>query len=138
MDKLRAAEFRSVIVDEGIEDETDFVEFPGRITTAIIADMLADLGYEVSLPIDGGVRGWELNIEAGGRRFWLLVSVIDEDENYLHLTDETRRFWRRHPSFADFLRHLDGALRRDGRFQNLLWFRDYRDATRSTDRKSVV
>lgn len=125
------AEFRTELPEDGVEDETDFVEFPGRSVTEAIAAMLADLGYGVSAPIHAGEHGWELDVRARGRRFWLQVTRMGGLDCTLSTKDMTWQFWRARPSFEEFLTQLDTALRADGRFSQISWFRDWRDKTRS-------
>jgi hypothetical protein len=125
------AEFRTALPDDGVEDETDFVEFPGRNVTEAIGAMLAGLGYEVSAPIHAGEHGWELDVRAKGRRFWLQVTRLGGPDCILVTRDMTWQFWRTHPSFEEFLTQLDTALRADGRFSQLGWYGDWRDKSRS-------
>jgi hypothetical protein len=93
--------------------------------------MLSALGYDVSAPIHAGEHGWELDVRAKGRRFWLQVTRIEGPDCYLSTQDMTWRFWRVRPSFEEFLTQLDDALRRDRRFNQIGWFRDRKDKTRS-------
>ena len=123
------AEFRTELPYDGIEDETDFVEFPGRNVTEAIAGILKSLGYDVSAPMHAGEHGWELEIRARGRRFWLQITRIDDC--ILCAFDMTWQFWRRRPSFKEFVTQLDAELWRDGRFDQIGWYKDWRDKTRS-------
>lgn len=125
------AEFRTLLPDDLIEDEEDIVAFAGRNVVEAIGVMLSALGYEVSEPIYAGEHGWELDVCAKGRRFWLQVSRMDGPNCRLSALDMTWRFWRRHPSFGTFLTQLDAELRRDGRFEQIGWLRDWDDETRS-------
>ena len=125
------AEFRTDLPLDGVEDETDFVEFPGRNVTEVVGAMLASLGYDVSPPIHAGEHGWELDVRANGRRFWLQITRMDERDCNLITEDMTWRIWRLQPSFEEFLTQLDKALREDGRFSQIAWFRDWKDETRS-------
>lgn len=126
------AEFRTELPYDGIEDEIDFVEFPGRSVTEAIAAMLAGLGYDVSAPIHAAEHGWELDACANGRRFWLQITRMDEEVCNLMTMDMTWRIWRMQPSFKEFLTQLDTALRGDGRFSQIGWFRNSKDETRSS------
>jgi hypothetical protein len=125
------AEFRTELPLDWVEDETDIVEFPGRNVTEAIAAMLASLGYDVSAPIHAGEHGWELDVRANGRRFWLQITRMEEHDCHLTTQDMTWRIWRLQPSFEEFLTQLDRALREDGRFSQIGWFRDRKDETRS-------
>ncbi len=125
------AEFQTSLPDDGIEDETDFVEFPGRNVTEAIATMLSGLGYDVSPPIHAAEHGWELDVRANGRRFWLQITRMDELNCILVTQDMTWRIWRLHPSHAEFLTQLDAALRQDGRFDEIGWYRNWEDDTRT-------
>jgi hypothetical protein len=125
------AEFRTALPYDGIEDEIDFVEFPGRNVAEALAAMLACLGYDVSAPIHAGEHGWELDVRANGRRFWLQITRMDEQGCILVTMDMTWRIWRLRPSYEEFLTQLDGALRKDERFSDVGWYRDWEDKTRS-------
>ena len=125
------AEFRTALPYDAIEDEIDFVEWPGRNVTEAIGAMLASLGYEVSGPIHAAEHGWELDVRANGRRFWLQITRWDEQDCNLMTKDMTWRIWRLQPSFEEFLTQLDEALRADERFSQIGWFRDRKDQTRS-------
>lgn len=125
------AEFRTELPYDAVEDETDIVEFAGRGVTEAIGGMLAALAYEVSAPIHAGEHGWELDVRARGRRFWLQVTRMEGPDCILSTQDMTWQFWRTRPSFEEFLAQLDTALREDGRFSQIGWFRDWKDKTRS-------
>jgi len=127
------AEFQTSIPDEGIEEDGDFVEFPGRKVTEAISAMLSGLGYEMSAPFHAEHAGWELDARANGRRIWLRIASMDDTSYALFTKDMTWQFWRRDPSFADFLTGLNAALQQDDRFDEILWSRDWRDNTRSPD-----
>jgi hypothetical protein len=132
--KLRSSvEFVPGFPNDGVEreDGMDFVHFPGRSIAKAVGDLLVARGYEVSDPIEMGFIGWELDIRKGGRRFWLRVNYIDEREAYLATRDLTWQFWRRRPSFRDFLLELEAELQLDGRFGQMAWLRDNRDDTRT-------
>jgi hypothetical protein len=116
---------------DAVEDENDIVEFAGRSVTEAIGAMLAALGYNVSPPIHAGEHGWELDVRAKGRRFWLQVTRPAGPACCLASQDVTWQFWRDRPSFEEFLSQLDAALRQDGRFDRIGWFRDWRDKSRS-------
>lgn len=125
------AEFRTTLPEDGVEDEAGFVEFPGRSIMEAIGAMLSVLGYEVPAPIHAGEHGWELDVRAKGRRFWLQVTWMGESDCILSTMDMTWQFWRTQPSFEEFLTQLDTALREDARFSQIGWFRDWKDKTRS-------
>lgn len=124
-------QFRTDLPDDCIEDENDIIQFPGKGVTEVIRDMLMRLGHEVSEPIEAGPAGWELNINAAGYRFWIRVSLIDDEENYISTSEVTYGFPVNHLSYQLFLRQLDSELRQDGRFHLIGWFRDQKDPTRS-------
>lgn len=125
------AEFRTELPEDGGEDEVDFVEFPGRSVVEAIASMLAGLGYDVSAPIHAVEHGWELDVRAKGRRFWLQLTRMGGPDCILVTKDMTWQFWRKRPSFGELLTQLDRALRADGRFSQIGWYRDWSDKSRS-------
>lgn len=115
------AEFQTDLPDDMIVDEHDIVQFGGRGVTEAVAEMLAAAGYEVSEPIYCGLVGWELDIRAKGRRFWLRICQLEGDQYVLFSSDMTWRFWRRLPSYAEFLTELDRGLRRHGAMRDITW-----------------
>lgn len=125
------AEFQTELPLDWLEGETETIEFPGRSVTEAIAAMLESLGYDVSAPMHAGELGWELDVRANGRRFWLQISRMEESVCDLVAWDMTWRIWRTQPSLEEFLTQLDAALRKDGRFSQFGWYRERKDKTRS-------
>lgn len=125
------AEFQTELPYDAIEDETDIVEFAGRGVTEAISALLTSLGHRVSEPIHAGEHGWELDVWVRGRRFWLQITRMEGADCNLIAKDMTWQLWRTRPSFQEFLTQLDAALRGDGRFDRIAWFKDWRDKSRS-------
>ena len=123
------AEFRPDFPYDRGGDETDVLA--GRGMTEAIGAMLRSLGYDVSEPMHAGEHGWELEVRKG-RRFWLQISWFEKEVCRLTAFDVTWKFWRRRPGFKEFLTQLDDALRQDGRFHQIGWFKDWRDSSRSS------
>lgn len=131
MKLLTQVEFRADFPDDMIEDEHDIIQFGGLGMASALRTMLTDQGYDVSEPLNCGVVGWELDIRSGGIRFWLRISQSDAHDYVVHAQDMTWKFWLKGPSFAEFLAAIDNWLHADGRFDQVGWFRDWRDDTRA-------
>ena len=72
------AEFVSDLPDDGVEDDTGFVLYPGRGVAEAIGEHLNKAGYRVSPPEHRWERGWDFEFWASERRFWCQVSDLDE------------------------------------------------------------
>ncbi len=111
--------------DDSIEDEIDFVRFPGGNVAAAIKEILERLGCTVSEPIHAYENGWELDISADGRNLWCKVTLINR---YLICLKDNVSFESKkrgpNPTYVDMLRKFDDALQADPRFHDVTWFAD--------------
>jgi hypothetical protein len=115
-------EFSSGFPDDSIEDEHDFVQWPGRNIAEALKSALERRGYRVSEPIHAREHGWELDIWCGRKRLWLQISVIETELNYLIAEDMTFFLWRDAKLFRAFLADLHAVLGADPRFNQVRWF----------------
>jgi hypothetical protein len=116
-------EFDSTFPDDSIVDEDEeFVEWPGRNIADAVKAGLEEGGYSVSEPISAEHKGWELDVRRGGKRLWLQVSVVGPDENYLIAQNMTFFLWPDHQLFRTFLSDLREIVAGDPRFQRPRWF----------------
>ncbi|MCA6315069.1 MAG: hypothetical protein IM643_02275 [Phenylobacterium sp.] len=122
------AEFDSTLPNDQIdsEDEMDILQYPGKLLSETLAEILKGLGCEVRDLICLHERGWELLFRGGpgGRtRFVLRVTRIDK-----HLIGlQQANWWRstfvpRHPDFVSLLTKLADAMAADDRFIDVRWF----------------
>lgn len=123
-------EFVPDFPDDAVEDGHDIVQFGGRGVTQAIGGMLQGLGYKVAGPHERGFLGWELDAQKEGYRFWLRVSDLGDGEHILSSRILNGWFLTKLRKHAQFLTDLDGALRRDGRFNQIRW--------RSTDSRGEL
>lgn len=115
-------EFSSTFPDDSIEDEIDFVEWPGRNITEALKAALERRGYRVSEPIHAHEHGWELDIWRGRKRIWLQISVLDAALNYLMAKNMTFFLWPDVELFRTFLSDLQAIMEADDRFSRIRWF----------------
>lgn len=115
-------QFSSAFPDDSIEDEIDLVQWPGRNIAEVIRTGLKARGYRVSEPIHAHEHGWELDIWRGRKRFWLQISVLDAEVNYLMAENMTFFLWRDANLFRTFLSDLQSVLEADDRFSRIGWF----------------
>ncbi|MBL8553967.1 MAG: hypothetical protein JNL41_06785 [Phenylobacterium sp.] len=114
--------FSSAFPDDSVEDEGDFVQWPGRNVADALKHALEEKGYRVSDPVDAQHVGWELDIWRGRKRLWLQISLGDTDENYLIAQNMTFFLWPDAELFRSFLSDLQGILEADDRFSRIRWF----------------
>lgn len=126
---LRWTRFLTDLPDDGVENETDILVFPGRNVAEAIGGLLRGLGYEVSEPENQEENGWDFDYYASGRRFWCQVSSYGEP--FSLITEDMARTWtdkifKRPPSpiYAEVLTRLNEALAADPRFHQVQWFSD--------------
>lgn len=119
-------EFVSDLPDDGVEDETGFVLYPGRGVAEAVGEHLSKAGYRVSPPDHRWERGWDFDFWASEHRFWCQVS--DLDEVFLLVCRDmqrtfTEKFLRRGPNalYAEVLDRLASALAHDPRFHGMKW-----------------
>ena len=102
-------------------DDDHVARYGGCGVAEAIAGMLQGLGYVVVGPYERDVLGWELDAAKEGFRFWLRVSDPGAGNHFLATRILNGWFLDRVRKHAQFLRDLDGALRRDGRFNQMRW-----------------
>lgn len=112
-------QFRSGFPDDG---DHDLDVQAGRNIAEALRTRLAQLGYRVSEPINGGDNGWELDIWRGRKRLWLQISVLCADECYLMTENMTFWLWPDMKLFRMFLMDLQRILAEDTRFCVTGWF----------------
>ncbi|WP_304165640.1 hypothetical protein [Phenylobacterium aquaticum] len=122
MSRYVKIEFHSAFADDSVEDDAGFVQWPGRNVVEVLKAGLEARGYEVSDPIDAQESGWELDISRNKKRFWLKVSLIESDENYLNAGHMTWSLWPDQKVFDAFLADLKAILGADGRFSRVSGF----------------
>lgn len=115
-------QFCSGFPDDSVEDDTDFVVWPGRNIAEALKAGLEQKGYRVSEPIDAQEHGWELDIWRGQKRLWAQVSVIDSEENYLITQNMTFFLWPDRKLFRQFLLDLQEVIQAEPRFREVKWF----------------
>ncbi|MGQ3017659.1 hypothetical protein [Phenylobacterium sp.] len=117
-------------VDGDEDNDFDQIDPGGRNIAEAVGELLRPLGYDVSAPIHEDDHGWRLDIASGKRKFWLLINRVKGEKPYL-MADESRNFWHP-PHFEDFLTQLNTAMSSDPRFSNVLWYKDWKDRTRTS------
>jgi hypothetical protein len=115
-------QFSSAFPDDSIEDEEDFVQWPGRNVAEALKVALERKGYRVSDPVDMREKGWELDIWRERGRFWLRVSMIEVEVNYLMAENMAFFLWPGVKRYRTFLADLQSVLNADGRFTRIQWF----------------
>lgn len=124
------AEFRSDLPTDVIDDGDDILQYGGRSVADAIAQMLRELGCDVSPPDPQGEQGWNLYVTFERRSLWCQISHFgrneERDDEYLFLFDQNKfignPFRRYHPAYLDILSKLAVALANDRRFHDVLWF----------------
>jgi hypothetical protein len=113
--------FKADFPNDTVYDENgDEVHFAGQAVARAVAELLRARGYRVDEPESESFKGWSLIAYRERRRFWMLVTLIDD--YILQSEDWTRRFWPKPAEFAAFLADLEAALTSDPRFSNLRWW----------------
>ncbi|MCW5557938.1 MAG: hypothetical protein KIT22_08910 [Verrucomicrobiae bacterium] len=115
-------QFSSAFPDDSIEDGGDFVQWPGRNVAEALKGGLEERGYRVSDPVDAQHVGWELDIWRGRKRFWLRISILEPELNYLMAKNMTFFLWPDVKLFRAFLADLQAVLEADHRFGQVRWF----------------
>jgi hypothetical protein len=116
-------QFASTLPDDRIEDEHDFIKWPGENISEAFREILARLGCRLG-PIENlEDRGWEFDFVHGKTRLVCRVCMIDDylvcfwDPSFFR-----KLFKRTHPDFVSFLRQFGDELPRDPRFFDIGWF----------------
>lgn len=123
MKVLPWAEFTSDLPEDHIEKGPYIVQFGGKSVAAAIGKMLERLGCVVSPPIYAHEHGWELDVQAGRRRMWGQVTLI---EGYIFVFEDTslidKMLGRHNKVYLDTLMSLSEALAQDSRFHDVQWY----------------
>jgi hypothetical protein len=111
------------------DDGMDIIQIGGRSVAEAIAEDLKALDCtigEVGSALD---NGWNCSVKFQGRNYAFQVILIDD--YYIDFIDYS--FWnsREKPRriFAEFLRQVGAALRRDSRLENLRWYVEHDDGS---------
>ena len=123
MVKVRShAEFDADFPYDGIEDDNDFVEFPGRGVTIVIAQMLRRVGCEVSEPIHAHEHGWELDVSYRGLNLWCQITMLDPCILIFQQNSLLRKN-NGNPVYEEAISRLNVEMQGDPRFRNIRWSR---------------
>lgn len=120
------ARFDSTLEVDFVEDDDgNVLQYPGRIVSRAIGDVLKGLGCQVYAPDCAGDLGWEFTFQSGRGDLFCTVSFRDE-RWLLHcrctptiLLGASRTSKR---ALVDILPRLNVALQADPRFSNLRWY----------------
>ena len=121
--RARAA-FKADFPDDGLENESGFILYPGRRAAAAVAGLLRGIGCEVSDPLHADDHGWELEIEFKRERMWGQVTSLDAGENILLFLDGAfMGNASAKPGYLEAVVKLNLAMHSDPRFQDIRWYR---------------
>ena len=113
--------FKADFPDDTVYDQDgNEVQFAGQNVAEAVAKTLTAYGYSMEEPESWDENGWSLNAHWKGRRFWMLVTAIDDF--ILQTKNMTWRLWPDRAAFVEFLLHLQAGLNADPRFSQLRWF----------------
>ena len=122
------AEFDSTLPNDQIdsEDEMDILQYPGKLLSETLAEILKGLGCEVLDLICLHERGWELIFNGGPKGRTLFLIRVTQIDKYLIGLRQARwirtTFAPRHPDLLSMLSRLADALAADDRFIDVRWF----------------
>lgn len=129
------AEFRVDLPDDALEGGDDVIMLPGRGLAEIVAEMLTQLGYEVSPPEHDPEHGWTFDAYAVKRRIWLQVTQIPgktarSPAKGTLMTEEKPTLLRRLLGHKDsihakLLFGLNREMQADPRFKEIRWWPDF-------------
>jgi hypothetical protein len=128
------ATFSADFPDDSVADDYDIVLCGGKNVTEAIRDILLSQGCADAKLTYGGDHGWELTFAYQGYPLWMQVVQLDY---YILECKES-------PGIGDgsqsaphlkVLRILNEQLRQDGRFHDLVWYRqqDYSNSIGGSD-----
>jgi hypothetical protein len=118
------AEFKADFPDDGIEDKSGYLLFPGKGVTAAIAEMLRKIGCEVSDPGHAGEHGWELDISFRNESLRCQVTSMDVENYGLLFTDGPfMDDWSSKPAYLEAIAKLNLEMQQDPRFHDIRWSR---------------
>ena len=112
------AEFASTLPSDRIdsEDEMDILQYPGKLLSETLAEILKGLGYEIIDLIYLHERGWELHIRGGPKGRSAFGIRVTQIEKYLIVLFQTSwfrtTFAPRHPDLVAVLTCAGSPLRR--------------------------
>lgn len=121
MKVLPNLECDTTLPDDGIEEDGDYVQLPGKNVAEAVGALLKARGYDVSPVKDAGLNGWDFEVERDRQRFWLLTTAIDL--YIIQSKDQTTRFWPNPKPYRQFLSDLHEALSEDPRFSKIRWWK---------------
>jgi hypothetical protein len=114
------AEFDADFPSDMIEDEHDIVQFGGKNVAEAIGELLVGFGCVIEKLYYAGEHGWECLFLYERRSLWFQVTDM---ESYLFVCEQPIWGTSPDPRYIHALLKLNEALRQDGRFHNLGWFR---------------
>jgi hypothetical protein len=121
----RYAQLESDLPYDGVEDERDFVVYPGKNIAEAVGEVLARQGCTIYPMLCLDEQGWEFDFVYRKLRLVCRTTMI---EDYLVLFYDPSWFRgifkRTHPGFVDILRKVGDAMAQDSRFRNVRWFDD--------------
>jgi hypothetical protein len=108
--------------DDLVEQDGKIVQWGGKGVASAIAEILRQLGAEVSEPINADEHGWELDICYKGRDPW--CQVQDGDGCIFFVMEDC---WGPligdYPQYVELIVLLNAELHRDPRFHDIRWYR---------------
>jgi hypothetical protein len=124
IDVRALAEFRADFPDDGLENESGFLLFPGKSATGAIAEILRGVGCEVSEPLHAHDHGWELEVAFRNERMWCQVTSLGEEDHVLLFIDGPfMGYSSSNPSYLEAIARLNLAMQGSPRFRDIRWRR---------------
>ena len=117
--------FDSTLPYDGIEDETGFIQWPGKTVAEELAEILRRLGYTRIAFDTLDEAGYEVSFTAGKLNLAARVTEIDTYTVSFYqysFFDNLRKKPRQ--EYVDVLRRINDELNRDVRFSQIRWFAD--------------
>lgn len=117
------AEIIADFPDDQVYEGDEVVLFGGRNVAEAIGAILTELDYSVSPPIHRHENGWDFEVMSEGKRVWMQVSYLGE-QDYVLATDfipKLSLFASKKPIYAEMLERLNKALASDHRFKSVAW-----------------
>ncbi len=109
--------------DDQLEKDGEIVRPGGMGVAEAIAQLLSQAGLSVSEPSLDFEHGWEFFAEVDGRRFWVLVTDLDQTKliQTRDVSPFARRLFRGQAAYANFLKEMYRMLSDDARFSSVQW-----------------
>ena len=117
--------FDSTLPYDGIEDETGFIQWPGKTVAEELAEILRRLGYTRIAFDTLDEAGYEVSFTAGKLNLAARVTEIDTYTVSFYqysFFDNLRKKPRQ--EYVDILRRINDELNSDVRFSQVRWFAD--------------